>query len=694
MRMSTDLQTYRRGAGAALLGLIVQTILALAVMVLGLYAQSPAIHAAAWHFLGGIAVWGVVWVLYHQHSLERSEALEFERLSQSSEVQAGALFDERMEDSRWARRRLAHLYKWGLGGVSLAATAYLLLMGLWLLRSSYNAYVQGVWVDDALGEGVNTTALMAVLIGVAFVAFTIARYESGMTKAPQWSLLRGAAGYLMGNFIVAMALLIGAIGAHYENLALMGFLSFAIPGLMVLLGTEVFLALMLNSYRPRRLGEVARPAFDSRLLGLMTSPGSIAKAIGDALNYQFGFEVSRSWFYQLLSQAITPLTLFGVSALVLLSGVVIVSPHEEGVVTRFGRIRGEPLGPGIHFKMPWPIDRVRQYPVGRVHQVLVGSSQDMADMTMPALWSNHHHGEDGEQYLITAPTPLARQDQSDGEAVSGMSLVGAQVVVQYRVADLLRYLSAAQRGREMLAAIAESNVNAYFVTQDIDTLLGAGRTVAGQVLRGLIQSDVDDLGLGVEVIFVGINNIHPPAEMDVAAAFLEQIGASQQRHSTIEHARQEAHEALATVAGSSAKAQEIERAILELQRRVQDQSQQSDFTSQHAAQQKVLQQQVKMEKLLAAAGGRAAQLIYEARADRWERVVAERAMADRFTAELKAYGYAPDYYRARRYLDTLASGLKDVRKYIVVGDPDQRPVFRIDMKDARSTMDSILEGGR
>ena len=691
--MSTDPQTYHRGAGAALLGLVVQTILAFTMMVLGLYAQSPAIHAAAWHFFGGIAIWGIVWVLYHQHSLERSEALEFEQLNQSKDVQAGALFDEQMEDSRWASRRLAHLYKWGLGGMSLAATGYLLITGLFLLRGSYQAYTQGALIHDAMRVGVNTTVLMAVLIGVSFVAFTIARYESGMTKAPQWSLLRGAAGYLMGNFVVAMALLIGAIGVHYENLALMGFLSFVIPGLMVLLGTEFFLALMLNSYRPRRLGEVSRPAFDSRLLGLMTSPGSIAKAISDAVNYQFGFEVSRSWFYQLLSQAITPLTLFGVSALVLLSGVVIVSPHEEGVVTRFGRIRGQPLGPGIHFKMPWPIDRVRQYPVGRVHQVLVGSSRDAADMAMPVLWTNHHHGEGGEEYLITAPTPLAHQDQGDAEAVSGMSLVGAQVVVQYRVADLLLHLRAVRRGTNMLAAIAESKVNAYFVTQDIDTLLGAGRTVAGRVLRDLIQSDVDDMGLGVEVIFVGINNIHPPAEMGVAAAFLEQIGASQQRHITVGQARQEANETLATVAGSSAKAQEIEQAILELQRLVQDQSQQSDFTSQYGTQQKIFAQQIEMEKLLAAAGGRAAQLIYEARADRWERVVAESAMADRFAAELRAYHFAPHYYRARRYLDTLASGLKDVRKYIVVGDQSQRPVFRIDLKDTRSTMDSLLEGG-
>ena len=690
--MNQDQQTYRRAAGAALLGLVVQTILTFVVMVLGLYAQSPAIHAAAWYFFGGVPVWGVLWVLYHQHGLERAETLEAEQLAHVSDTQAGALFDEHTEDLRWARRRLARLYKWGLSCVSLVTASYLLIAGTVLWRSGYEAYIDGSLIHGVLKVGVSTTALMTVLVGMAFVAFTVARYESGMTKAPQWRLLRGAAGYLMGNFVVVVALLIATMAAHYENLIPIGLLCFAIPGLMIVLGVETSLAFMLNVYRPRRLDEVARPAFDSRLLGLMTSPGSITKAIGDALNYQFGFEVSRSWFYQLLSQAITPLVVFGLSTLMLLSGLVIISPHEQGVVTRFGRIHRPPLSPGLHFKMPWPIDRVQRYPVGRVHQVLVGSSHSEIDLDTAILWTNHH-GHDDEQYLITAPTPLVQQSQENSEVVSGMSLVGAQVVVQYRVSDLLGYITKSQGGRDLLAAIAENHVNAYFVTRDIDTLLGSGRTEAGEVLRRFIQTDVDAIGLGVQVLFVGLNSIHPPADMDVAAAFLEQIGASQQRQSMIEHARQEAIEVLATVAGSHAKAMEIEQAILALQQLRQDQSQQSEFTSQYTAQQKIHEQEIKIEELLAAAGGQAAKMIYEARADRWQRVVTERAMADRFQADLQAYTYAPDYYRARKYLDTLASGLKNVRKFIVIGEQGQQPVFRIDMKDARSTMESILEGG-
>ena len=102
-------------------------------------------------------------------------------------------------------------------------------------------------------------------------------------------------------------------------------------------------------------------------------------------------------------------------------------------------------------------------------------------------------------------------------------------------------------------------------------------------------------------------------------------------------------------------------------------------------------QEIKIEQLLTDVRGQAAQTIYEARADRWERAISERAKAGRFAAELLAYRGAPNYYRAKRYLDTLAHGLIHARKYILASDEAQLPIFRIDLKDARSTIDSILQ---
>jgi len=690
--MSQDQQTYRHATHAVLIGLVIHVLLTLTVLLLGLYTQSPAIQAAAWHLGGGLAIWCVLGVLYNQHRLERIEALEAEQFSQTDD-RAAALFEDHAEDLHLARRRLNQLYKWGLGVVSLVTAGYLLITGTVLLSHSYDAYQAGSLIKGAIKQPVNTTTVMVVMAVVVFIAFIVARYESGMTTTVAWRLLRGGAGYLIGNSLVAVLVFVGMLFVHYGSFVVMGWLRVVIPILMLLIGLEIFLTLVLNSYRPRRRAEATRPAFDSRMLGWMTSPGSIAKAISEAVNYQFGFEVSGSWFYQLLSRAIAPLIGFGVLTLLLLSSLVIVAPHEQAVITHFGRIRGRPVGPGLHLKMPWPIDRAYKYAVGRVHQIVVGSVRGPVEADGGGLWTDRHGGS--EEYLMTAPTPLAKHGdlmgRDLGRGASGISLMGARVVVQYRLIDLMRYITAAGDQRGMLSAIAERRTAAYFLTQDIDTLLGSGRVAAGGRLREQIQKDVDAAGLGLGVVFVGLNRVYPPAEEGVAAAFLEQIGAMQERQSMVEQARQEAIEALASVAGSRDIALKIDQAIIDLQGLQHQEDQPGSPLSQLTTQQQAHEQEIKVEKLLTTARGQAAQIIYEALADRWQRAVSERAMADRFSAEVRAYRNAPNYYRAKRYLDTLAHGLVHARKYILAADQDHMPIFRVDLKDSRSTLDAIFQ---
>src|SRR2546421_9344516 len=41
----------------------------------------------------------------------------------------------------------------------------------------------------------------------------------------------------------------------------------------------------------------------------------------------------------------------------LLAGVFTVAADEQAVIRRFGRVAAR-LGPGIHYRLPWPIDQV------------------------------------------------------------------------------------------------------------------------------------------------------------------------------------------------------------------------------------------------------------------------------------------------------------------------------------------------
>jgi hypothetical protein len=339
--MALDPHSYRRATHAALFGLGVQLLLAVILGLTGLAAQAPVLYAASFHLFGGLPIWIILALLYHQHRLERAESLETEQLSRS-QAQSAALFEDHADDLQVARRRLNSLYKWGLAIVGAVVAIYLLIVGGIFLYDFTHLYQAKKLLDASYQEDPGKVApfipaLLSFIVG--FVAFIVARYEAGMTKITEWQVLRGGAGYLMGNALIAMVCALGLIFKQFGRPELLVIVTLLVPLIMVALGVEVLLAFLLNAYRPRRPGEVPRPAFDSRVLGLLTSPKSLARAFSDALNYQFGFEVSRSWFYQLLGKAITPLVAFALIVLVAISSIIVVQPYERAFHQQIGALQ-------------------------------------------------------------------------------------------------------------------------------------------------------------------------------------------------------------------------------------------------------------------------------------------------------------------------------------------------------------------
>jgi len=693
--MNGDQQTYRRAANASLVGLALQVILCLSMALIGMWSESAPITSVAAHLFGGCFIWFILFLIYNQHRIERVEALEAEQLTKRDQV-AAAMFEEHADDLDLARRRLDRLYKWGLGIASFIAAGYLLIVGA--IRF-YNAYVPVKGAETfaesdlfgmVLGANAEATWLMVMIAPVAFIAFIGARYVAGMTGVKEWQLLRGGASYLMGSFVISLLIFIAVLmEVTMDSRTFLAVNALLVPGLMMLIGVEILLTFLLSAYRPRKAGEVARPAFDSRVLGLMTSPKSLASIINEAINYQFGFEISSSWFYQLLSKSVTPLTIIGMALLFAVSSIVIVGPHEQAVVTNFGHV-SKIVDSGLHMKRPWPFAKATKYEVGRVHTIAVGSTKSKTDPNVAILWTNSH-AEGEEDYMVTLPpkTITSTESITTKGGTPGISLLAAEVHVQYRINDLRRYINVATNPTEVLTNISDSVANRYFATHSQDELLAAGRDTAGEELKGLIQGEIDNFyvdgdskGLGLEVTFVGFVGVHPPQqeEGEVAKAFHTQIGAIQERETLIHKARRESNSMLAEVAGSAEQAQAINDAILELEA----------LKSSKADARKIVEAEAKIDQMLSEAYGEAATKIFEARAYRWQRAVTEQAKAEKFVAESLAYDKAPQYYRERHYLDAISIGLQDARKIIRTTKSKSEPIIRIDLKDDRTGLETIL----
>jgi hypothetical protein len=315
-----------------------------------------------------VLLWMMVALLFYCRQLERREAAELEEIAQRAAT--GTIFEKGAAEQRPAAARLAWIERWLTPLFTLLFAGYQAAIGLLVLRHLLSR-------QAAPMEHVIHGVLFSVLMG--FFGFLYSRYCTGMSHQLEWRPLRASGSYLLVNvlFMASVAVACGAAYQGYEQVDRV--IAYIITLGQIVLAIELLLNFILELYRPRLSGQEERPSYDSRLLNLIAEPGRVGHSLAETLNYQFGFEVSKTWFYQLLSRALVPLIVFGVLVLAGLTSVVIVNDGEQGVVLHWGRYADQAvLGPGMHFKWPWPIDSARRYDVSRPQEIVLGAGKETA----------------------------------------------------------------------------------------------------------------------------------------------------------------------------------------------------------------------------------------------------------------------------------------------------------------------------
>jgi modulator of FtsH protease HflK len=687
--MKADYLSYQRATTRSLLGLAIQLALGLLLLLNGLFGNDHASITAGLVILMGVPVWLILAVVYDQHRRERIEAIEAESFA-ASEAASSSVFDQHGEDLRVAAKRLKLMYKILVPAVSLTVGAMMIGIGIVRFRAGESALP--TWTShDVRGWSI------AFGLAVAFVGFLFARYISGMAKQKVWSNLRGGAG-----FAVAAALL-GLTMAAAQFIDILGpdvvlkYLQVAFPVVMIALGAEIFLNFVLDLYRPRKPGEFPRPAFESRVLGFVAAPDRIAESIGEAINYQFGYDVSGSWFYQLLQRTVFRV-LIPVAVLVLwgMSSLAVVRPHEKGLVLRFGAFN-RIIEPGLNFKWPWPIETIdvpeftKKDPQGKVEYVsrtvtgvrTIDIGTTPPDQGKPVLWTNDHAGK--EIFFLVQPGQSAVKN-SDSGSTRDLSILAAEIPLHYAVSDVLTYeqLGPPELRDDLLKAVAQRAAMQYLSTLAVGDLLSSDRTTVRHELTRRVETAFAGLnpdasgtprGSGVQILFVGLDDVHPPKE---TASLFEMVVGAEQKGVTAKvlDAQARAIEILVKTVGSVELADKITREIDALE----DMTPSGEPTPEQDK--AIAEQRVKIKGLIQNAGGRAASLILEASADRWARHMGEKTRLAEYQGQLRTYLAAPAVYRASLYFDALKTAMSNARVFIVDGKP--RLWFKGDMTDRES----------
>ncbi|WP_395750692.1 FtsH protease activity modulator HflK [Prosthecobacter sp.] len=198
-------------------------------------------------------------------------------------------------------------------------------------------------------------------------------------------------------------------------------------------------------------------------------------------------------------------------AIGIFSGVYQVSADSVAVVQRFGGYLGTE-GPGLHFKLPWGIDRVTLVEIQQQKKLEFGFGTPGA----------------------TNRNQFSRYDEQEGEKtmVTGdLNTALVEWVVQFHIGDPVAYVFNFREPEPTLRDLSQAVMREVVGDRTVDEVLTIGRqemeTRCAERLRELVTA----LNMGVHIDQIQLGNINPPA--DVQASFNDVNRAKQEKESAI-----------------------------------------------------------------------------------------------------------------------------------------------------------------
>lgn len=692
----------RRPQTVAFVGFLIQ-LASFAVLIALAYklGSDSALAVARLVAIGG-PIWIGLWLVLKQIRRVEQEALEAAELQRAREAGvSNAIFETNQEGFFVEQNKLNSLARWMLPGITV-------FLSFKLLAGQFRGWgwtFESAFARDGFRRTDDPTLAMWIVVAIGFANFLYSRYAIALSRMPGWRLLHAGAVAMAANAIACLGLAIALMTTKSMDWA-EPLLAYIIRIALLVIGIEFAINYALDFYRPRLKGEVPRPSFDSRLLGLISEPGGIAKSIAEAANYQFGFEVSSTWFYQLLQRWMFPIMVFTFFVVMALSSIVIVEAGEEAVIERWGRPvqiqkDADVLGPGLYFKWPYPMDVVYRAPSRRLNETILGEAtkEDDHDPRKAILWTEAHEYVPEMMVLVASPKsdlddttskaiPDATAASSGTESVP-VSLLMISVPIHYRIRDIHKFLYTYSEPVKLLESVAYQLFSNFAAEMNLDSLMGPGRDAINRDLRNKIQSRVDELDMGVEIVFAGIRGAHPPPRDQVAATFQKVISAQTSMGTIIHAAEGEARKKLIAAAGSEAAAKALDEAIIERDRlRGNAATPAAELAAADA----------KVDSLLigneaegrASVGGEAASRIAGAKAHAQAAISDAQVKVRMFETEVAAHAAAPSLFEQRKLLEVYA-GLELVRKYIIVGDASNVTVIYETAEEAG--LDRVLSEG-
>ena len=577
----------------------------------------------------------------HLIDREQAEKLEMQELDRTRDNES--LFAGAAEDAYPARNARRQFEKWVVPGF----TVLVLLgqaLGLWWL---YGELTGNAKAGD---EGVRVLSIMFFALFM-IILFMMGKYSAGLARMDGQELLRPVANYMLLGSVVCTAAVASLTASHLGYQGWDNAISWILFAVVAIAAAENLITLILEIYRPRVDGKKALLIYDSRLIGLLGQPGGLISTAAQALDYQFGFKVSETWFYRYIEQKLALILAIQFVVLFFSSSFVVIHSNEQALLERFGNKQEGLLTAGFKFKLPWPIDKVYRFKTDEIQSFTLGVVDDKHDEAKPEgekvlLWTTpHNHGSstDREQnFNMIVASKVDSNDTGAGSATEAvpMNLLTVSIPVHYRINDLEAWITNNANAGSLLQKLAMREVTQYLIGADIDKLMGPDRASAQETLKQHIDTQAKKHNLGAEVIFVGLQDIHPPVGKADEKAGGEAGGVAEKYEQVIVAQMNAESNRLVALRYSAGKVPQ--------------------------------------------ARASAAEILAKARSESTNKVAIAEADAKRFANQIAAFQSAPSVYKTRMKLETFQAATEGSRKYIL-SDPANRDVINLELQDKLRT---------
>ena len=238
----------------------------------------------------------------------------------------------------------------------------------------------------------------------------------------------------------------------------------------------------------------------------------------DYLEENTGITIRGLWSIKYIRE-IAPVTVFMIGLLLWISTAIVqVNSEQQAAVYRLGKLQNEILEPGIHLTLPYPIDKVEIYNTDTINKVTIGYK---SEQNTDNVWTESHQGE---EYILLLG--------------GGDEVVSINLRLEYKISDLKQYLTTTTSPESVMQALAYELVTDQTISTNLSSLMSADRDAFSENFRQQLTTKLEEQEIGLEVVAVILESIHPP--VDIAMAYQELISAEIQAQKYIADAQAKA----------------------------------------------------------------------------------------------------------------------------------------------------------